>query len=113
MLTGVSVEDELWSSEVFAPVACFRTYDTLDEAISLMNASPYGLQAGIFTRGLEAAFEAARQAKVGGFLINDVPQYRLDHMPYGGVKLSGMGREGPKYAIEEMTEPKLITWRWK
>jgi acyl-CoA reductase-like NAD-dependent aldehyde dehydrogenase len=113
VLSGVSVEDELWSTEAFAPLACFRTYETLDEAVSLMNASPYGLQAGIFTRGLEAAFEAAHQAKVGGFLINDVPQYRLDHMPYGGVKLSGMGREGPKYAIEEMTEPKLITWRWK
>lgn len=113
VLADVAAESDLWRNEAFAPVACFRTYATLDEAISLMNASPYGLQAGIFTRGLAAAFEAALQAKVGGFLINDVPQYRLDHMPYGGVKLSGMGREGPKYAIEEMTEPKLISWRWK
>lgn len=113
VLADVAAESDLWRSEAFAPVACFRTYATLDEAISLMNASPYGLQAGIFTRSLDAAFEAALQAKVGGFLINDVPQYRLDHMPYGGVKLSGMGREGPKYAIEEMTEPKLISWRWK
>ncbi|HNY39494.1 MAG TPA: aldehyde dehydrogenase family protein [Bryobacteraceae bacterium] len=113
VLDGVAAEADIWRSEAFAPVACFRTYETLDEAISLMNASPYGLQAGIFTRGLQSAFEVACQAKVGGFLINDVPQYRLDHMPYGGVKLSGMGREGPKYAIEEMTEPKLISWRWK
>ncbi len=113
VLADVAAESDLWRNEAFAPVACFRTYATLDEAISLMNASPYGLQAGIFTRSLDAAFEAALQAKVGGFLINDVPQYRLDHMPYGGVKLSGMGREGPKYAIEEMTEPKLISWRWK
>lgn len=113
VLADVAAESDLWRNEAFAPVVCFRTYATLDEAISLMNASPYGLQAGIFTRSLDAAFEAALQAKVGGFLINDVPQYRLDHMPYGGVKLSGMGREGPKYAIEEMTEPKLISWRWK
>lgn len=113
VLAGAGAEDEIWSSEAFAPVACFRVYDALDEAVSLMNASPYGLQAGIFTQSLEAAFEAARLAKVGGFLINDVPQFRLDHMPYGGVKMSGMGREGPKYAIEEMTEPKLISWRWK
>lgn len=113
VLADVAAESDLWRNEAFAPVACFRTYATFDEAIALMNASPYGLQAGIFTRSLDAAFEAALQAKVGGFLINDVPQYRLDHMPYGGVKLSGMGREGPKYAIEEMTEPKLISWRWK
>jgi len=112
VLSGVAPETDLWRNEAFAPVACFRTYETLEEAISLMNASPYGLQAGIFTRGLHSAFDAALQAKVGGFLINDVPQFRLDHMPYGGVKLSGMGREGPKYAIEEMTEPKLISWRW-
>ena len=76
-----------------------------------MNDSDYGLQAGIFTRDLEKAFRAARTVEVGGFLINDVPQFRLDHMPYGGVKLSGTGREGPRYAIEEMTEPKLISWR--
>jgi acyl-CoA reductase-like NAD-dependent aldehyde dehydrogenase len=113
VLSDVAPEADLWRNEAFAPVACFRTCETLDEAVSLMNASPYGLQAGIFTSSLDAAFEAALQAKVGGFLINDVPQYRLDHMPYGGVKLSGMGREGPKYAVEEMTEPKLISWRWK
>lgn len=113
VLSGVAAEADVWRNEAFAPVVCFRVYESLDEAILLMNASPYGLQAGIFTRGLQSAFDAALQAKVGGFLVNDVPQFRLDHMPYGGVKLSGMGREGPKYAIEEMTEPKLISWRWK
>jgi acyl-CoA reductase-like NAD-dependent aldehyde dehydrogenase len=69
------------------------------------------LQASIFTRDLQSAFRTARNARVGGFLINDVPQFRVDQMPYGGVKQSGSGREGPKYAIEEMTELKLITWR--
>jgi acyl-CoA reductase-like NAD-dependent aldehyde dehydrogenase len=88
-----------------------NAYDSLDEAIARVNASDYGLQAGIYTRDLEKAFYAARRVQVGGFLINEVPAYRLDHMPYGGVKMSGMGREGPKYAIEEMTEMKLIAWK--
>ena len=97
--------------EAFGPVACINSYDSLDDAIEAVNRSDYGLQAGIFTRDLEAAFRAAHAVHVGGFLINDVPQFRVDHMPYGGVKLSGSGREGPKYAVEEMTEPKLISWR--
>ena len=79
--------------------------------IAQVNRSEYGLQAGIFTRDLERAFRAARAVHVGGFLINDVPQFRVDQMPYGGVKLSGTCREGPRYAIEEMTEMKLISWR--
>ena len=78
----------------------------------LFRSSDYGLQAGMFTRDLGAAFRAAREVEVGGFLINDVPQFRVDQMPYGGVKMSGTGREGPRYAIEEMTEPKLVSWRW-
>jgi len=69
------------------------------------------LQAGIFTRDLERAFAAARGFEVGGVMINDIPTFRADHMPYGGVKHSGTGREGPRYAIEEMTELKLICWR--
>ena len=77
----------------------------------MVNASDFGLQAGIYTRDIGKAFRAAREVHVGGFLINEVPAYRLDQMPYGGVKLSGTGREGPKYAIEEMTETKLVVWR--
>ena len=77
----------------------------------MLNDTEYGLQASIFTRDLPTAFRTARNARVGGFLINDVPQFRVDQMPYGGVKQSGTGREGPRYAIEEMTELKLITWR--
>ena len=101
----------VFAKEAFGPVACINRCRTLDEAIDAVNRSEYGLQAGIFTRDIDAAFAAARRVHVGGFLINDVPQFRTDQMPYGGVKLSGTGREGPKYAIEEMTEPKLISWR--
>jgi acyl-CoA reductase-like NAD-dependent aldehyde dehydrogenase len=97
--------------EVFGPVVAVNAYASLEEAIEMVNASEYGLQAGIYTRDIQKAFRAARQVRVGGFLINEVPAYRLDQMPYGGVKLSGTGREGPKYAIEEMTEVKLVSWR--
>ncbi|MCW5982311.1 MAG: aldehyde dehydrogenase family protein [Bryobacteraceae bacterium] len=97
--------------EAFGPVVGINAFRDLDEAIDRVNDSEYGLQAGIYTRDLEKAFRAARRVHVGGFMINEVPQYRVDHMPYGGVKMSGIGREGPKYAIEEMTEPKLICWK--
>lgn len=107
----VPEEASLSRMEAFGPVVCINRYSALDEAIAAANRSDYGLQAGIFTRDLQAAFRAAREVHVGGFLINDVPQFRVDQMPYGGVKMSGTGREGPKYAIEEMTEPKLIVWR--
>jgi acyl-CoA reductase-like NAD-dependent aldehyde dehydrogenase len=97
--------------EAFGPVVGVNSYETLDEAIARVNESEYGLQAGIYTRDIRRAFTAARKVHVGGFMINEVPQYRVDQMPYGGVKLSGTGREGPKYAIEEMTEPKLVCWK--
>ena len=111
VLTHVPHESPLQRKEAFGPVACIEEYTSLDSAIARVNDSDYGLQAGIFTRDLEKAFRAAHAVEVGGFLINDVPQFRADQMPYGGVKLSGSGREGPRYAIEEMTEPKLICWR--
>ncbi|OYW10418.1 MAG: hypothetical protein B7X34_04610 [Acidobacteriia bacterium 12-62-4] len=101
---------KVFADEVFGPVVSANRYRDLDEAIDRVNASAYGLQAGIFTKDLAAAFRAARRVQVGGFLINDVPQFRADQMPYGGVKRSGTGREGPRYAIEEMTERKLICW---
>ncbi len=101
---------KVFADEVFGPVVSANRYRDLDEAIDRVNASAYGLQAGIFTKDLAAAFRAARRVHVGGFLINDVPQFRADQMPYGGVKRSGTGREGPRYAIEEMTERKLICW---
>ncbi|MCL4843062.1 MAG: aldehyde dehydrogenase family protein [Bryobacteraceae bacterium] len=112
VLTETPENSDVWIKEAFGPLACLRSYSDLDDAIAAVNRSPYGLQAGIFTRDLSTAFYAAREVHVGGFLINDVPQFRVDQMPYGGVKLSGTGREGPRYAIEEMTEPKLVSWRW-
>ena len=97
--------------EVFGPVVAVNSCASLEEAIEMVNASEFGLQAGIYTRDLQKAFHAARRVRVGGFLINEIPSFRVDQMPYGGVKLSGTGREGPKYAIEEMTEVKLVSWR--
>ena len=80
----------------------------LDEAVSAVNSSRFGLQAGIFTNDLANAWRAFRDLEVGAVVVNDNPTYRIDHMPYGGVKGSGMGREGVKYAIEAMTEPRLL-----
>lgn len=97
--------------EAFGPVVAVYPYDDLDSAIEQANATPYGLQAGIFTPDIQRAFQAARKLEVGGVMINDIPMYRADNMPYGGVKGSGVGREGPRYAIEEMTEMKLICWK--
>jgi acyl-CoA reductase-like NAD-dependent aldehyde dehydrogenase len=111
ILSDVPASASLSCREAFGPVVGVNSYETLDEAIARVNDSEYGLQAGIYTRDIQKAFSAARRVHVGGFLINEVPQYRVDQMPYGGVKLSGTGREGPKYAIEEMTEPKLICWK--
>jgi acyl-CoA reductase-like NAD-dependent aldehyde dehydrogenase len=98
-------------SEVFGPVVSINTFDDIDAAIDDVNDTPYGLQAGIFTRDLSRAFHAARRLQAGGVIINDIPGFRADNMPYGGMKASGIGREGPRYAIEEMTESKLICWR--
>jgi acyl-CoA reductase-like NAD-dependent aldehyde dehydrogenase len=111
VLADVPPHVRLSCREVFGPVVGINAFDQLDEAIELVNRSDYGLQAGIYTRDIGKAFYAARKLHVGGVMINEIPQYRVDHMPYGGVKLSGMGREGPRYAIEEMTECKLICWK--
>jgi acyl-CoA reductase-like NAD-dependent aldehyde dehydrogenase len=96
--------------EVFAPIVLINKIATVEEGIALVNDSRYGLQAGIYTNHIETALSAAEQLHVGGVMINDIPTFRVDHMPYGGVKESGTGREGLKYAIEEMTEMKLIVW---
>ncbi len=111
VLTGVKETDPIMRLEAFGPVLGVNPYESLDDAIALVNDSDYGLQAGIYTRDLQKAFAAAQRVHVGGFMINEVPQFRVDQMPYGGVKQSGFGREGPRYAIEEMTEPKLIVWK--
>jgi acyl-CoA reductase-like NAD-dependent aldehyde dehydrogenase len=111
VLAGVSQEVRLSCKEVFGPVVAVYTYGDLDDAIESVNSTPYGLQAGIFTRDITRAFSAARRLRVGGVMINDIPGFRADHMPYGGVKESGLGREGPRYSVEEMTEMKLICWK--
>lgn len=94
--------------EIFGPVVCVMKYKDIDEAIKLMNDSRYGLQAGIFTQNLEIAFKGARQIDAGGVMVNDAPTFRADHMPYGGRKESGVGLEGVRYAIAEMTQAKFI-----
>lgn len=111
VLADVPATAQIACREAFGPVVGINGYGELDEAIAMVNDSQYGLQAGIYTSDIQKAFSAARKVHVGGFMINQIPQYRVDQMPYGGVKMSGTGREGPKYAIEEMTEPKLICWK--
>ncbi|AOH53533.1 aldehyde dehydrogenase [Peribacillus muralis] len=96
--------------EVFAPIVLINKIASIDEAIDLVNDSNYGLQAGIYTDNVHTALDAAENLHVGGVLINDIPTFRVDNMPYGGVKESGTGREGLKYAVEEMTEMKLVIW---
>lgn len=94
--------------EVFAPVVLIHQVGSVEEAIERVNDSRYGLQAGIYTNNLQTALRAADELQVGGVMINDIPTFRVDHMPYGGVKESGLGREGIRYAVEGMTELKLV-----
>jgi glyceraldehyde-3-phosphate dehydrogenase (NADP+) len=108
ILTNTKAEMKVNCQEVFAPVKTVEPYSTYDEALTRVNASPYGLQAGVFTSDVRLIFRAFEQLEVGGVMANDVPTWRADQMPYGGVKDSGLGREGLRYAIEEMTEPKLL-----
>lgn len=108
VMADVPSDAKLCAEEVFAPLVGLWRFSALDQAIAEVNRSRFGLQAGIFTRDLAGALEAYDALEVGGVIVNDVPTWRIDHMPYGGVKESGLGREGPRYTIEEMTEPKLL-----
>jgi len=108
ILENVKPELRISWLEAFAPVVVVYPYKDFDEAVKGVNFSIYGLQAGIFTNDLRKAFRAYELLDVGGVIVNDIPTFRIDHMPYGGVKESGFGREGLKYAIEEMTEIKLM-----
>ncbi|HVN76722.1 MAG TPA: aldehyde dehydrogenase family protein [Thermoanaerobaculaceae bacterium] len=101
----------LWSEEAFAPVAAIRPYREFEEALALVNDSRFGLQAGVFTRDVEKVQRAFAALEVGAVIQGDIPSWRSDPMPYGGVKQSGVGREGPRYAVEEMTEPRLLVVR--
>lgn len=108
VLTHTKPDMKVNCQEVFAPVVVIEPYDEFDEAIERVNDSSYGLQAGVFTSDAQLLFRAFEQLEVGGVIANDMSSFRIDHMPYGGVKDSGLGREGLRYAIEEMTEPRLL-----
>ena len=108
ILVDVNPRMKVSCQEVFAPVVTLSSFESFPEAVSLVNDSDYGLQAGVFSNNFSNIFYAYQELDVGGVIINDFPTYRIDHMPYGGVKDSGFGREGIKYAIEEMTELKLM-----
>jgi len=110
VLTNVQPTMRVVCKETFAPIVVVQTYKAFDEALKIANDTEFGLQAGVFTSSLAVAMEAARGLHVGGVMINDTSFYRAGQMPYGGVKHSGMGREGPRYAIEEMTEMRLVVF---
>jgi succinate-semialdehyde dehydrogenase/glutarate-semialdehyde dehydrogenase len=109
LLADVAEATPLGCQEVFGPVMCVAPFDSLSEAIARVNATPFGLATGIFTNQLDAALRAAHELEVGGVHINETPSSRVDVMPYGGTKDSGFGREGPYYAIREMSEERMVT----
>jgi acyl-CoA reductase-like NAD-dependent aldehyde dehydrogenase len=108
ILSGTTALMKVNCEEIFAPVATVEPYADFDDALGRVNESRYGLQAGVFTRDANLIFRAFEKLEVGGVVVGDVPTFRIDPMPYGGVKDSGLGREGIRYAIEEMTERKLL-----
>lgn len=110
VITNADHDLKVSCQEAFAPVVVVNKFSSIEDAIKHVNNSRFGLQAGIYTNNVKHALFASQELHVGGVIINDVPTYRVDQMPYGGVKESGTGREGIKYAVEEMTEMKLIVW---
>jgi acyl-CoA reductase-like NAD-dependent aldehyde dehydrogenase len=108
VLTDVLPDMKVCSREVFGPVVAVQRYRDVDDALRLANSTRYGLQAAIFTPDLALALRAARELDFGGVLVNEVPTWRADQMPYGGVRNSGNTREGPAYAVHEMTETRLV-----
>ena len=111
VMTNVTADMKVICQETFAPIVSIVSYETLDDAIRLVNESELGLNAGIYTNVLPDALRAADELQAGAIIINDIPTFRVDNMPYGGVKMSGYGREGIKWAIEEMTDVKFITMK--
>ena len=108
VIANPSPADKVSCEEVFGPVCTVVAVDSLDEAIDLANGTRFGLQAGIFTHDLGTALRAAQQLEFGGVTVNEAPTFRADQMPYGGVKDSGNTKEGPAYAIRELTEERLV-----
>lgn len=113
VLSNVNPDMKVFCKEVFGPVVTVTPYRQLSEAVALLNQSDYGLQAGIFTQDINKIFYAFRHVQAGAVLANEIPTFRADHMPYGGVKDSGLGREGVRAAIDDMTEPRMLIMNLK
>ena len=111
VLENVPGDTEVYCEEVFGPVTILKRFEDYHDALTEVNHSVYGLQAGVFTRDIYKIQDAWDDLDVGGVMINEVPSWRVDHMPYGGVKDSGLGREGLRWAIESMTEARLLVIR--
>ncbi|MEF9976944.1 MAG: aldehyde dehydrogenase family protein [Thermomonas sp.] len=111
LLHDVPRDADLYRREAFGPVACIESFDEFDQAIARVNDSDFGLQAGVFTARVDHAMRAWDRIEAGGVVVGDVPSFRVDNMPYGGIKHSGLGREGVRCAIEDMTEPRLLVLR--
>jgi acyl-CoA reductase-like NAD-dependent aldehyde dehydrogenase len=108
VLAATTPDMKVRCEEIFGPVTTVGSYETFEEALAEVNDSRYGLHAGVFTSSIERVFLAHRELEVGGVIVNDVPSFRADQMPYGGTKDSGSGREGLRYAMEGMTEPRIL-----
>ena len=108
MIADAAPDLKVSCEEVFGPVCTVNRVGSVDEGIKLANATRYGLQAGIFTASLSSALRAARELRFGTVLVNEVPTWRADQMPYGGVRESGNTKEGPGYAVRQMTEERLV-----
>ena len=111
VIEGAPPACELCADEAFAPVVTLHRYRMFDDALAFVNDSRFGLQAGVFTRDLQLAMRAYAELEVGGMMVNQVPTFRVENMPYGGIKDSGFGREGVRYAMEEMTELKSLVMK--
>lgn len=110
IVSEIPEDSKLFYEEAFAPVVAVKRFETIEEAIEMVNKTNYGLQVGIFTNNLKNAWKVIEEVDVGGVMVNDIPTFRADNMPYGGVKGSGIGREGPKFAIEDYTEIKVVAF---
>jgi glyceraldehyde-3-phosphate dehydrogenase (NADP+) len=111
VLTGAPEQARIVREEIFGPVVIIESFATVDAAVTLANSTDYGLQAGVFTSDIDAALEISDRLRVGAIMINDTSDFRIDAMPFGGPKHSGIGREGVRYAVEAMTEPKIVAIR--
>jgi glyceraldehyde-3-phosphate dehydrogenase (NADP+) len=108
LLDGVPESATIHREEVFGPTVNLYPVDSIEEALEKANSLPFGLHAALFTRDVDTAFALAHGLECGGVMVNDSTDYRLDSMPFGGIKNSGLGREGIKFSLQEMTEPKVI-----